>query len=178
MSESTLSERLISLMVDVPDFPKPGIVFKDITPALQDADSFRDATDATARPFLNAGITQIVGIESRGFLFGASVAYALGCGLTLVRKPGKLPRKVASVTYALEYGEDTLEIHKDALSPSDKVLIIDDVLATGGTAAATVKLVESLGAEVTGLAFLIELAFLNGRARIPGQNIHHLIKLD
>ncbi|MGM0576351.1 MAG: adenine phosphoribosyltransferase [Myxococcota bacterium] len=163
MPRATL-ERLIH---DVPDFPKPGIVFKDITPVLEDGAALRLVVDAIADWWRDAGITKVVGIESRGFIFGTAVAYAMGIGEVLVRKPGKLPRKTNSVSYDLEYGQDSLEMHTDAVGPDDKVLIIDDVLATGGTAAAVAKMVRETGAELAGFAFVLELGFLGGRRSLP-----------
>lgn len=159
--------RLRELVRDVPDFPKPGIVFKDLTPVLESAEGFRRVVDAIAARWRDAGITRVVGIESRGFIFGAAVAYALGVGLVLVRKPGKLPRASHSATYELEYGEDRLEMHTDAVTPDDRVLIVDDVLATGGTAAAVGGLVRDIGATLSGYAFVVELAFLDGRSKLP-----------
>ncbi|SRR5579875_2979075 len=166
---------LKSLIRDVPDFPQPGILFRDITPLLQDAAALRSVIDLLANRYRTAGIDRIVGIESRGFLFGAPLACALGVGFTPVRKQGKLPAAVMSVEYALEYGTNTLEIHKDALAPGQRALIVDDLLATGGTTAAAIKLVEGLGAQVVGLAFLIELSALNGRERLTGYDIFTLI---
>jgi adenine phosphoribosyltransferase len=153
-----------SLIMDVPDFPQPGILFRDVTPLLESGVGLRSAVDALAGAFTNIDI--VAGIESRGFIFGAPVAYALGVGMVPVRKPGKLPRATASADYSLEYGTNTLQLHRDAVSPAQRVLIVDDVLATGGTAAATVALIEELGAEVAGVAVLIELTALNGRARL------------
>ena len=152
---------------DVPDYPKPGIVFKDITPLLADGPAFKAVIDALAKALEAHRPTHIVAIESRGFIFGAAVAHALGLGLTLVRKPGKLPRKRRSVSYALEYGTDTLELHDDALVAGDRAVVIDDVLATGGTAAAVGELVGGTGAELVAFAFLIELGFLGGRGKLP-----------
>jgi adenine phosphoribosyltransferase len=152
------------LIVDVPDFPQPGILFRDVTPLLESAEGLRTAVDALAGAFSNIDI--VAGIESRGFIFGAPVAYALGVGMVPVRKPGKLPRATASVDYALEYGTNTLQLHRDAVSPGQRVLIVDDVLATGGTAAATAALIEELGAEVAGIAVLIELTALGGRQKL------------
>ncbi len=154
-------------VVDVPDYPKPGILFKDITPLLADPAAFGAVIDlfaAAARPLAP---TQIVAIESRGFIFGGALARALDVGLTIVRKPGKLPRPTRRVSYALEYGTDTLEMHADALTASDRALILDDVLATGGTAGAVGELVTATGALVAGYAFLLELGFLSGRQRLP-----------
>jgi len=156
-----------TLIADVPDFPQPGIVFKDITPLLADGPAFRQVIDAFAVAIGAAGITQIVAIESRGFIFGAALAYKLGAGLILVRKPGKLPADTRSVSYDLEYGTDVLEIHADALEPGDRVLVVDDVLATGGTVGAVCRLVNELGAEVVEAAFMAELTFLEGRGRVP-----------
>lgn len=153
-----------SLIVDVPDFPEPGILFRDVTPLLESGEGLRTAVDALAGAF--TGIDVVAGIESRGFIFGAPVAYSLGIGMVTVRKPGKLPRATASADYSLEYGTNTLQLHRDAVSPHQRVLIVDDVLATGGTAAATVKLLEELGAEVAGVAVLIELTALGGRAKL------------
>ena len=153
-----------SLIVDVPDFPQPGILFRDVTPLLESGEGLRTAVDALAGAFTNIDV--VAGIESRGFIFGAPVAYALGVGMVAVRKPGKLPRATASANYALEYGTNTLQLHRDAVKPGQRVLIVDDVLATGGTAAATVALIEELGAEVAGVAVLIELTALGGRARL------------
>jgi adenine phosphoribosyltransferase len=161
---------------DVPDFPKPGIVFKDITPLLADADLFKRTTRAMAEPFMEAGITHVVAIESRGFLLGAPVAQILGAGLIPVRKPGKLPATTASVEYALEYGTDRLEIHADACDHGARVLIVDDVLATGGTAQATAELVRGRGAVVAGFSFLMTLSFLGGARRLDGSPIHQVIR--
>ncbi len=166
------------LIVDVPDFPLPGIVFKDITPVLDDPTSFRQVIDAFAEEWTDHGITRVVAIESRGFIFGSALAYVMGVGLTLVRKPGKLPRKTVKIEDALEYGTDTREIHRDALSPSERVVIIDDVLATGGTAAATLGLVQSTGAEIAGLGFLIELGFLGGRNKLGDTSIKSLVLVE
>lgn len=151
---------------DIADFPKPGIVFKDITPLLSDPAALRAAVDGLAAPHRDAGITKVVGIEARGFILGAPVALALGAGFVPVRKAGKLPWDVHRQEYVLEYGTDLLEIHRDALDAEDRLLVIDDVLATGGTAAATVELVGQSGATVVGFGFLLELAFLGGRAAL------------
>ena len=152
---------------DIPDFPKPGILFKDITPLLANANAFRTAVDQIADQVEPGQIQTVVGIESRGFIIGAAVAYRLGAGLAIVRKAGKLPHDTIAVSYDLEYGTDTLQIHRDALIPGTRVLIVDDLLATGGTAAAAVRLVEQLQGNVQGIAFLIELSALNGRSRLP-----------
>jgi adenine phosphoribosyltransferase len=160
---------------DVPDFPKPGIVFKDITPLLADPDAFASAIDALIAPFTGAGIEKVVGIEARGFILAAPVAQALGAGFVPVRKPGKLPWQVASQSYELEYGTDRLEVHRDAVAPGERVLLVDDVLATGGTASAALELLGGLGAEVVGLAFLIELGFLAGRSQLGDAAIAALL---
>ncbi|MGD9796102.1 MAG: adenine phosphoribosyltransferase [Acidimicrobiia bacterium] len=157
---------LYELIRDVADFPTPGVHFKDITPLLRDPDGFRFAVDALADRFAGVPVDRVIGMEARGFILAAPVAYRLGASFIPVRKAGKLPWAVAREEYALEYGTDKLEIHRDAISPGDRVLIIDDVLATGGTAEATVRLIEGLDGVVVGLGFLIELAFLNGRARL------------
>jgi len=161
---------------NVPDFPKAGILFYDITTLLQDAVGFRAAVDSLAAPFQDQRIDIVVGIESRGFIFGATVADRIGAGFTPVRKPGKLPSRTVRASYALEYGTDSLEMHDDAISGGQRVLIVDDLLATGGTARATTELVKRLGGEVHALAFLIELVALNGRARLPGEHVHTVLK--
>jgi len=160
---------------DVPDFPKPGIVFKDITPVLSDPVLFRRVIDTFAAVWRDARISKVVGIESRGFLFAAPLAYVLGAGLTIARKPGKLPWNVIRETYALEYGENSLELHVDAVGPGERVLVVDDVLATGGTADAVGKLVARQGAEVVAYSFLVELSFLHGARRIGPNKVHALI---
>jgi adenine phosphoribosyltransferase len=170
-----VASRVAAAIRDVPDFPKPGIVFKDITPVLLDGSLFRDATDAMAAPFTNEAISHVVAIESRGFILGAPVAQALGAAFVPFRKPGKLPHIVERVEYALEYGVDALECHRDALQGGQRVLVVDDVLATGGTAAAACALVESLGATVRGCSFLVELAFLQGREKLPSRRIERLV---
>jgi len=161
---------------DVPDFPKPGILFKDITPLLGNAEALGSAVARMADPFRDAGLTAVAGIESRGFIFGALIAKEFGVGFVPIRKKGKLPAEAHSVTYTLEYGEDVLEMHKDALAEGDRVLIVDDLLATGGTAAAAVRLVERGGGTVTGLAFLVELSFLKGRGQLPGRRVVALLE--
>ena len=160
---------------DVPDFPKPGIVFKDLTPLLGDVDAFRYAVDAIADHAAGLTVDKVVGIEARGFIFAAAVAYRLGAGFVPVRKPGKLPWKTVTETYDLEYGSDSLDIHEDAVATGDTVYIVDDVLATGGTAAATSALVERVGGSIAGLAFVVELGFLGGRAKLPDHDILSLI---
>jgi adenine phosphoribosyltransferase len=151
---------------DVPDWPKPGVMFKDITPLLADPDAFHAAIDELAAPYAEAGITKVLGAEARGFILGGALAYRLGAGFIPARKPGKLPWNTTSAEYDLEYGTDTLEMHDDAVGPGDRVLIIDDVLATGGTAGAKAALVAGAGAEVAGFAFLMELDFLHGREKL------------
>jgi len=160
----------------VPDFPKAGILFYDITTLLQDPAGLRAAIEGIATPFTDQGIELVVGIESRGFIFGAAVADRIGAGFSPVRKPGKLPSSCVRATYDLEYGTDSLEMHADAVSKGQRVLIVDDLLATGGTARATVDLVTRLGGDVRGLSFLIELVALNGRARLPGLNVNAVLK--
>ena len=170
-----------SLVVDIPDYPQPGVVFKDITPVMGNAEAFRAAVEQLGDHFKDAGVTKVVGTEARGFLFGAPVACYMGVGFVPARKPGKLPRDVYSQEYALEYGTDVLEMHKDALGPDDRVLIVDDLVATGGTCVATAQLVEQTGAEVAGFAFILELAYLNPREIIGqeyDQEIFTLIKVD
>jgi adenine phosphoribosyltransferase len=160
----------------VPDFPKAGILFYDITTLLQDPAGFHAAIDGLALPFKNQGIDIVVGIESRGFIFGAAVADRIGAGFSPVRKPGKLPSTCVRATYDLEYGTDSLEIHDDAVKKGQRVLIVDDLLATGGTARAATDLVKGLGGQVHALAFLIELVALNGRAKLAGETIHSVLK--
>ncbi len=160
---------------DVPDFPKKGIVFKDITPLLADAKTFAAAVDRLAEPFVGKGVQIVAGIESRGFLLATPVAYRLGAGVVPIRKKGKLPRAVKSASYALEYGTDSIEAHADAFSKGAKVLLIDDVLATGGTAAAAVQLIEAIGGALVGAAFLIELSFLDGRKKLSGRDVRSLV---
>ena len=159
----------------VPDFPKAGILFYDITTLLQDREGFRLAIDSLSLPFKDQGIDVVVGIESRGFIFGSVVADRIGAGFTPVRKPGKLPSTTVRATYDLEYGTDALEIHDDAVKPGQRVLIVDDLLATGGTAKAASELVSLLGGDVHALAFLIELVALNGRDRLAGQTLHTVL---
>ncbi len=160
---------------DIPDFPTPGIVFKDITPLLADAAAFRRATDALAAPFAEAHVTHVVAVEARGFIFGAPVAQALNAGFIPVRKAGKLPFATERIEYALEYGSGVLEIHRETYEPPPRVLIVDDVLATGGTAAATCQLLERLGVHIVGLSFLIALSFLNGRAALGARKASALL---
>jgi adenine phosphoribosyltransferase len=156
----------------IPDFPKPGILFYDVTTLLRDPDGFREAIDAMCAPYQKGSIDQIVGIESRGFILGAAMADRLGAGFVPVRKLGKLPGKTVKVSYSLEYGTDSLEMHEDAITAGQRVLIVDDLLATGGTAEAVRKLVKKLDGNVVGLAFLVELDFLPGRKKLEGENLH------
>ncbi len=151
---------------DVPDFPKPGIVFKDITPLLAEPRALHIALDLLSEPFIDSGVDHVVAMEARGFIFGGAMAARLNCGFVPVRKPGKLPAAVDEVSYSLEYGESTLQMHQGSLAPGDEVLVVDDLLATGGTAAATVALVERQGARVVGFAFVVELDFLPGRQKL------------
>jgi adenine phosphoribosyltransferase len=167
---------LESYVRDVPDFPQEGVVFKDITPLLADPKAFRVAIDRLAEPFVGEGIDKVIGIESRGFFLGGPVALELGAGLVIVRKQGKLPWRTKAVTYDLEYGRDTIEIHDDAVAPGERVLVIDDLIATGGTCAATVQLARDAGAEVVACAFLVELDFLEGRPKLGVDRVHSLIR--
>ena len=161
---------------NVPDFPKPGILFYDITTLLRDRDGFHHVVEALAAPFKGQDVDLVVGIESRGFILGGAVADALGAGFVPVRKPGKLPARAVKESYALEYGTDALEIHEDAVTPGQRVVIVDDVIATGGTAKATASLVRRLGGTVQALAFLVELEFLHGREKLAGETIHTVIR--
>ena len=168
-------DQLKQIIRDIPDFPKKGIIFKDITTLLGDAKSFHRMVDLLAHRYIGEKIDQIVGIEARGFILGAALAYKLGTGITLVRKPGKLPSETRSVSYELEYGTDTLEIHEDAISKGENVIIVDDLLATGGTVQATCNMVEKLGGVIKGIGFIIELDFLKGREKIKKYPIFSLI---
>ena len=169
-------DRLKTKIRHVPDFPKPGIVFYDITTLLNDREGFRDTIDALASPYRNKGVDQVVGIESRGFILGGAVANALGAGFVPIRKPGKLPARCHREDYVLEYGVDGLEIHEDAVRSGQRVLVIDDVLATGGTAKAATGLVRRIGGELVGLSFLIELDFLRGRDKLAGEEVYSVIQ--
>jgi adenine phosphoribosyltransferase len=171
----TSTVRWEGLVRDVPDFPTPGVLFKDITPVLADPGAFSAAVDDLVEWSLGRDVDVVVGVEARGFILAAPIAYRLGAGFVPVRKAGKLPWAVEREGYSLEYGTDLLEIHADGVAPGSRVLVIDDVLATGGTAAATVRLVERLGAEVVGLGFVIELAFLGGRSQLGGKQIRSLL---
>ena len=168
--------RLEDYIRDVPDFPKPGILFKDITPLLGAPDAFRASVERLAEPWRDEGIQKVAGIESRGFIFGAAVAQLLGCGFVPIRKPGKLPYKSHRHEYELEYGTDALEIHEDAFKAGSRVIVADDLLATGGTMAAVVDLVQESGAEVVECTFMAELEFLEGRKRLPDGKVFSLLK--
>jgi adenine phosphoribosyltransferase len=178
MSSISGNEDLKQYIRDIPDFPQPGIIFKDITPLLQSSEATRYVIDTFTAAFRDAGLAAIVSVESRGFLFGAPLAYNLGLPLIPVRKPGKLPAEVMSVEYSLEYGAGQLDIHKDALSRGDMVVVIDDLLATGGTALAAAKLVELIGGRVHGFAFLVELGFLQGREKLGDYEVLALVRYD
>src|SRR6201981_4235878 len=171
-------EELKRLIREVPDYPKPGILFYDLTTLLKDKKGFHDLIDRLCEHYKGHTIDVVAGIEARGFIFAPALAYRLGAGFVPVRKPKKLPAKVASISYALEYGTAPLEIHEDAIKPGDRVIICDDLLATGGTAAATAKLIQKLGGKVEGTAFAVELTFLNGRAKLPGLDVFSLIQYD
>ena len=170
-------ETLTAAIRDIPDFPKPGIMFKDISPILQDGALFAEVIDIIGARYENQQIDSIVVIDARGFIFGSALAYKLGCGISLVRKQGKLPWKTHSVSYDLEYGSAAVEIHVDAVSSGDQVLIVDDLLATGGTAKAGADLIEKIGANIIALEFVIELSFLNGRDKLNGYAVNSLIEV-
>ena len=176
--EAVSLEALKTLVRTVPDYPKPGILFYDITTLLKDPTGFATLTDAMAAHWLERKIDLVLGIEARGFIFGPALAYRLNAGFVPVRKPGKLPAPVARVSYDLEYGSDTLEIHRDAIQPGQRVLLVDDLLATGGTMEATLQLVQQLGGIPVGLGFAVELDFLNGRQRFPGIDVFSLLHYD
>ncbi len=167
---------LAGFIRDVPDFPKPGIVFKDITPLLRSEEAFAQAVEQLCEPFLNERVTQVAGIESRGFIFGGAIARRLGCGFVPIRKPGKLPWTTYRNEYTLEYGTDALEVHDDALEAGDRVVIVDDLLATGGTGAAAATLLGLFHAEVLGLAVVVELEFLHGREKLGTLPVHSLLR--
>jgi adenine phosphoribosyltransferase len=172
------AEELRAKIREVPDFPKPGILFYDITTLLKDPAAYKEAIDLMLAPYKDEQIDIVVGMESRGFIFSSPMAYVLDAGLVPVRKLGKLPAETITVEYALEYGSNTLEIHRDAIQPGQKVLIVDDLLATGGTACAVAKMVREAGGEVAGIGFVVELTFLNGRAKLDGADIFSLIQYD
>ena len=171
-------EDLKKLIREIPDYPKPGILFYDLTTLLKDRHGFQKLVDQLCDHYANRQVDVVAGVEARGFIFAPALAYRLGAGFVPVRKPKKLPAKTAQVCYQLEYGTDTLEIHRDAIEPGQTVIISDDLLATGGTAAATVNLVQQLGGIVVGIAFAVELTFLHGRAKLPGLDVFSLIQYD
>ena len=171
-------DNLKKLIREVPDFPKPGILFYDITTMLKDPRGLRGTIDALRAQYVGAEVDVVIGIESRGFIFAPALAYALGAGFVPVRKPKKLPAATASISYDLEYGSDTLEVHRDAIGKGTRVLIVDDLLATGGTARAVTQLVEGLGGIVAGLGFVVELSFLNGRGKLGGYEVFSLLQYD
>lgn len=169
---------LKKLIREVRDFPKPGILFYDITTLLKNGPGFRDVIDGLKEHYQGAGVDTVIGIEARGFIFAPALAYALGAGFVPVRKPKKLPSESVSVSYNLEYGSDSLEIHKDAIESGHRVLVVDDLLATGGTAAAVTRLVEKIGGKVAGMGFVVELTFLNGRSKLAGYDVFSLLQYD
>jgi adenine phosphoribosyltransferase len=177
MPDDRLLYRMRAAIRDIPDFPAPGILFRDITPLLGDATLFREATDGLAEPFASANVTHVAGVESRGFVLAAPVAQRLGAGFIPIRKQGKLPWKTAARSYGLEYGADQLEIHEDACPPGSRVLVVDDVLATGGTARAAAELVEEVGGVVLGFAFLIGLGALGGSSKLERYRVETLLRL-
>lgn len=168
-------EELKKIIRDVPDFPKKGIIFKDITTLLQDARSYQKMVDLLSHRYVGRRIDKVVGVEARGFIIGSALAYKLGAGVVLVRKPGKLPSETFSKSYDLEYGTDTLEIHKDAITPGERILIADDLLATGGTMSAVVDMVQSMAGEIVECCFMAELDFLDGRSRLPDGKVFSLL---
>ncbi|MCD4779284.1 MAG: adenine phosphoribosyltransferase [Candidatus Omnitrophica bacterium] len=176
MVETIKKSELKNYIRDIRDFPKEGILFKDITTLLKDKDAFKKAVDLMAKKYKKAGVDYVVGVEARGFIFGAAVAYKLGVGFVPVRKKGKLPARISAITYDLEYGTDTLEIHEDAIPAKSKVLIVDDLLATGGTIRAVADLLKNLKADTIGAAFLIELRFLKGKKKLQDLNLFSLLK--
>ena len=171
-------DNLKTLIREVPDFPKPGILFYDITTLLKDACGFRTVIDGLRNHYQGSHVDIVLGIEARGFIFAPALAYALGAGFVPVRKPNKLPAECVSVSYALEYGTDSLQMHKDAIGPGQRVLIVDDLLATGGTAAAAARMVADVGGQVAGIGFVVELTFLNGRQKLQGYDVFSLLQYD
>jgi adenine phosphoribosyltransferase len=171
-------EDLKNIIRNIPDFPKKGIIFKDITTLLADAKSFSRMVDLLAHRYVGMHVDKVVGVEARGFIIGAALAYKLGAGVVLVRKPGKLPAETFKKTYDLEYGTDTLEIHTDAIKPGEKILLADDVLATGGTMAAVVDMVQQMGGDLVECCFMTELSFLHGREKLPKGKVHSLLTFD
>ena len=167
---------LKSKIRDIPDFPKPGIIFKDITTLLQDFDAFKLSVDMLVKQHQNNKIDKVAGIEARGFIFGAAVAYAMNAGFIIIRKPGKLPYQTVKQTYELEYGSDEIEIHEDSIKPGERILLVDDLLATGGTMAAAADLINKIGGDIVGISFVVELTFLHGREKLKGHNIHSIIE--
>ena len=178
MSPHAIMEDLKKLIREVPDWPKPGILFYDITTLLKDPGGFRSTIDGLKDHYRETQVDVVLGIEARGFIFAPALAYALGAGFVPVRKPKKLPAECASITYALEYGTDTLEMHKDAIGQGQRVLIVDDLLATGGTAAAAARMVQNAGGVVAGMGFVVELTFLKGRERLAGHDVFSLLQYD
>jgi len=176
MAQQTVEEYLKEKIRDLPDWPEKGVIFRDITPVLEDPESFKTAIDSLYDLVRDLDFSKIVAVESRGFIFGGALAYKMGKGFVIVRKPGKLPCETISHSYELEYGKDTIEMHKDAVKPGEKVLVLDDLIATGGSAEATAKLVEKLGGKVTAFAFLIELESLKGRDKIQGYDVLSIVK--
>ncbi len=176
MRRNNQQNELKARIRDIPDFPKKGIIFKDITTLLKEGSAFREAIDLLAKRYLGKEIKKVVAVEARGFILAGALAYRLGAGMVPVRKRGKLPAETVAETYALEYGKDTVEVHRDALSPGERVLILDDLLATGGTALATANLIKRLKGEIVEIAFLIELEFLKGRDKLKGYPVFSLIK--
>ncbi len=172
----SMEQRLKQVIRDIPDFPKPGILFKDITPILSHPGLLKETVEELARPFRDAGVSKVLGIESRGFIFAPPLAVTLGAGFVPARKPGKLPWETVKESYALEYGEDALEIHSDAFLKGERILLVDDLLATGGTASAAARLAAKVGASVVGAAFVIELEFLKGRSKLQVPRIHTLVR--
>jgi len=172
------SQELKNCIRDIPNFPKKGIIFKDISTLLKDKDAFKKSIDILAKKYRYENIEYVVGIESRGFIFGAPLAYKLGAGFIPIRKKGKLPYKTKSITYSLEYGEDTLEIHEDALKPNSRVLVVDDLLATGGTIQAVIGLLKGFKTKIVGVAFLVELKFLQGKDKLKDSPIYSIIQYD
>jgi len=178
MPDAMTMDGLKSLIREIPDYPKPGILFYDLTTLLQDKIGFHSLIEKLCKRYTGQTVDVVAGIEARGFIFAPALAYALGAGFVPVRKPNKLPWKTARVTYQLEYGTDSLELHQDAVKPGQRVIVCDDLLATGGTAAATVQLVRQLGGDVVGGAFGVELSFLHGREKLPGIDVFSLIQYD
>ncbi|HTI14967.1 MAG TPA: adenine phosphoribosyltransferase [Dictyobacter sp.] len=176
MTSTSEPIRLEDWVRDIPDFPQEGVLFKDITPLLQDPKAYKTALDRMAAHYAGAGIEAVVGVESRGFIFGSPLAYLLNCGFIPVRKFGKLPSQTLSVEYALEYGTNVVEVHQDAVRPGQRVLIVDDLLATGGTVSAAIELVEKLGGHIAGISFLVELGFLKGREKLSDYDVFALIQ--